>query len=72
MTELILKVVDYCHWQTKENDEGELKRLCAYCSTEVFFEDTVVHFSYRILEPKIISSFFFIDKLVIFDISFVL
>ena len=52
MTELIFNVVDYCHWQTKENEKGELKRLCAYCSTDVFFEDTVVHFSYRILEPK--------------------
>ena len=57
MTELIFNVVDYCHWQTKENDKGELKRLCAYCSTDVFFEDTVVHFSYRTLEPKTISSF---------------
>ena len=56
MTELIFNVVDYCHWQTKENDKGELERLCAYCSTDVFFEDIEVHFSYKIIEPKKISS----------------
>lgn len=57
MSELIFNVVDYCHYQTKETENGGFDRVCAYCSTDVFFENTVVHFSYRIIEPKNISSF---------------
>ena len=57
MAELIFNVVDYCHYQTKANEKGGIERFCAYCSTDVFFENTVVHFSYRIIEPKNISSF---------------
>ena len=57
MTELIFNVVDYCHWQTKENNKGKIERFCAYCSTDVFFEDTLVHFSYRNVDQKTFSAF---------------
>ena len=57
MAELIFNVVDYCHYQTKENEKGGFERFCAYCSTDVFFENTVVHFSYREIEPKNASDF---------------
>ena len=57
MAELIFNVVDYCNYQSKENEKGGFERFCAYCSTDVFFENTVVHFSYREIEPKNTSSF---------------
>lgn len=56
MAELVFNVVDYCHYQTKETEKG-IERFCAYYSTDVFFENTVVHFSYRVIEPKNIYSF---------------
>ena len=57
MAELILNVVDYCHYQTKENEKGGFEHFCVYCSTDVFFEDTVVRYSYREIEPKNPSDF---------------
>ena len=52
MAELIFNVVEYSHYQTKENEKGDLERFCAYNSIDVFFEETKIHCSYRIDESK--------------------
>lgn len=51
MAELIFNVVEYSHYQTKENEKGDLERFCAYHSEDIFFEKTKVHYSYREIEP---------------------
>lgn len=57
MAELKFNVVEYSHYQSKVNEKGDFERFCAYCSTDVFFENTIIHFSYRVIEPKNIYSF---------------